>query len=136
MKSLRIPAEHDVADMQNHPEFLAKAGVKAETAPKPPQFPPYDAKALICEAIEELFGERCPDFEPECVTCAAWAEWDRLNSEPVADGPSHFWILSSEVSSLTTRAEAEQQALGSGVACIIGRIVSEVKLTPCLEVVL
>jgi transcriptional regulator with XRE-family HTH domain len=28
MRSLRIPVEHDVADMQDHPEFLKKAGVR------------------------------------------------------------------------------------------------------------
>lgn len=36
---------------------------------------------LIREAITEHFGERCPDFEPECFCCKAWAEYDALKKE-------------------------------------------------------
>ena len=31
---------------------------------------------LIKHAIKEYYGKRCPDFEPECVVCQAWAEFD------------------------------------------------------------
>ena len=31
---------------------------------------------LIKKAIKEYYGKRCPDFEPECVVCQAWAEFD------------------------------------------------------------
>lgn len=31
---------------------------------------------LIKQAIKEYYGKRCPDFEPECVVCQAWAEFD------------------------------------------------------------
>jgi len=31
---------------------------------------------LIKKAIKEYYGKRCPDFEPECVVCQAWAEYD------------------------------------------------------------
>lgn len=34
--------------------------------------------SLIAEAIIEAFGERCPDFDPECHCCKAWAEYDEL----------------------------------------------------------
>lgn len=27
-------------------------------------------------AVYHVWGERCPDFEPECLTCRAWAEYD------------------------------------------------------------
>lgn len=27
-------------------------------------------------AVYHVWGERCPDFEPECLTCKAWAEYD------------------------------------------------------------
>ena len=30
----------------------------------------------IKEAIKEYYGKRCPDFEPECIVCQAWAEYD------------------------------------------------------------
>lgn len=33
---------------------------------------------LIAEAITAHYGERCPDFEPECWCCKAWASYDRL----------------------------------------------------------
>ena len=32
---------------------------------------------LIKEAVKEYYGKRCPDFEPECVVCQAWAEYDK-----------------------------------------------------------
>jgi hypothetical protein len=34
--------------------------------------------SLIEEAITEYAGERCPDFDPECIVCKTWAEYDRL----------------------------------------------------------
>jgi hypothetical protein len=30
----------------------------------------------ILEAVEAHWGERCPDFDPECACCRAWAEVD------------------------------------------------------------
>ena len=33
-------------------------------------------RTLLEEAISEYFGERCPDFEPGCPCCRAWAEFD------------------------------------------------------------
>ena len=35
---------------------------------------------LIAEAITEAFGERCPDFEPECHCCKVWKQYDHLVS--------------------------------------------------------
>ena len=31
------------------------------------------------EALTEHWGERCPDHEPECPTCQAWGELDKLD---------------------------------------------------------
>ena len=28
-------------------------------------------------AVWHVWGERCSDFEPSCLTCEAWAEFDR-----------------------------------------------------------
>ena len=28
--------------------------------------------------ITLLYGERCPDFEPECSVCKRWARYDQL----------------------------------------------------------
>jgi len=33
----------------------------------------------IREAIKEWYGERCDDFEPECVVCQAYLGLDRLD---------------------------------------------------------
>ena len=35
-------------------------------------------RTLLEEAISEYFGKRCPDFEPGCPCCRAWAEFDQL----------------------------------------------------------
>lgn len=38
---------------------------------------PYD---YIAEAITVHWGERCPDYEPQCACCAAWAQYDALKA--------------------------------------------------------
>ena len=32
----------------------------------------------IEEAMEAQWGERCPDYEPECPCCEAWKEYDEM----------------------------------------------------------
>ena len=29
--------------------------------------------------MEDYWGERCPDFDPECSACRAWEHFDRTN---------------------------------------------------------
>ena len=36
---------------------------------------------LIREAITEHYGRRCPDYEPSCVICAVWAQYDALTQD-------------------------------------------------------
>jgi hypothetical protein len=36
---------------------------------------------LLEEAITEWFGPRCPDQEPGCPCCDAWAEYDVIKAE-------------------------------------------------------
>ena len=33
----------------------------------------------VYAAIYHVWGERCSDFEPECLTCKAWAEYDEID---------------------------------------------------------
>jgi hypothetical protein len=33
---------------------------------------------LISEAIEDHWGERCPDVQPGCPCCDAWIQFDEL----------------------------------------------------------
>lgn len=44
-------------------------------------------------AVFDTFGERCEQFDPECETCQAWAEIDRLealaSNARVTDGPPY-----------------------------------------------
>ena len=39
---------------------------------------------LIIEAIEEHWGERCPDFQDGCPTCEVWKQLDALASKDKA----------------------------------------------------
>lgn len=36
------------------------------------------SETKVIEAITEQWGPRCPDFEPACACCQAWAEYDHL----------------------------------------------------------
>jgi hypothetical protein len=36
--------------------------------------------SYISEAVKEHWGARCPDFDADCMTCAAWAEVDTLEA--------------------------------------------------------
>lgn len=45
---------------------------------------------LIFEAISEAFGARCPDFEPDCYCCRAWAQYDRYRIPDLASGEA--WV--------------------------------------------
>ncbi|MEP0149961.1 hypothetical protein [Roseibium sp.] len=40
---------------------------------------------LIAEAITEYLGERCADFDADCLSCKTWAEYDAL-SQARAEG--------------------------------------------------
>ena len=33
---------------------------------------------FIEEAITYYWGERCPDYEPECLCCKAWGEYEDM----------------------------------------------------------
>ena len=34
---------------------------------------------MIEEAIKNYWGERCPDYDADCVVCQAWASVDHLD---------------------------------------------------------
>jgi hypothetical protein len=34
----------------------------------------------VAEAVEFYWGERCPDFEEGCPTCAAWGQYDKMQN--------------------------------------------------------
>lgn len=39
----------------------------------------------VIAAILDVWGERCPEFEPECYTCKAWADYDRIRSKALEE---------------------------------------------------
>lgn len=44
---------------------------------------------LIADAIRDYLGERCSDFDPGCLCCRAWAEYDEitaLDGQPMLSG--------------------------------------------------
>lgn len=57
----------------------------------------------ITEAITAHWGERCPDNEPGCPCCDAWAEFDALTGQLNA-------VLSLIADSDIPRAEAKKLA--------------------------
>ncbi len=48
-------------------------------------------------AVWHVWGDRCSDFEPECLTCKAWAEFDQIKRSECAecdcDGGTCNWIV-------------------------------------------
>jgi len=63
--------------MTKHPHDLEKT-----------EFTDADNNA-IAEAVESYWGERCPDFEESCPTCAAWKQYDKMrNLTNVSEGES------------------------------------------------
>lgn len=45
---------------------------------------------FIAEAITDYFGPRCPDTEPGCPCCDAWAQYDGLRGEYNKDAAALF----------------------------------------------
>jgi len=35
----------------------------------------------LLEAIEETFGPRCERFDPDCIGCQAWAQYDEVTAQ-------------------------------------------------------
>ena len=53
-------------------------------------FEVWDAESKIIRnlaepLLEEYFGERCGDFEPDCVNCQRWKALDDLLDNPFKD---------------------------------------------------
>lgn len=57
-----------------------------------------DTGDMIADAIISFYGERCPDFEPECPCCKVWAEYDRLRALPIPDASAQIdWGIGPSV---------------------------------------
>jgi len=41
--------------------------------------PVWKAPLSARRIMEAYWGERCPDYEPECPACKAWEHFDRTN---------------------------------------------------------
>ena len=63
------------------------SGTPDDDAPDPPDTFPMmigHIRTIAEEFLLEHFGERCPDFEPNCDCCKRWAALDVLIQEPGA----------------------------------------------------
>ena len=40
----------------------------------------FEDTCPVAEAITFYWGERCPDHEPNCPTCAAWVQYDKMKN--------------------------------------------------------
>jgi hypothetical protein len=38
----------------------------------------------VFHLLEEYFGSRCLDYEPNCPSCKRWKAWDTLKENPFA----------------------------------------------------
>ncbi|WP_430438969.1 hypothetical protein [Shinella sp.] len=74
-----------------------------------------DDTMLIEEAIIAQFGERCPDFDPDCHCCRVWRALDDLRAERAAG------------------AKAIHDAVMAERARIVALLLEEAELTPCGE---
>jgi hypothetical protein len=52
-------------------EFLSSVRPCSQEEAEPEKDP-------IVEAIEEQWGERCPDYEESCILCQVWKQYDKL----------------------------------------------------------
>lgn len=71
----------------------------------------------IEEAITEHWGKRCPDFDPNCHCCKAWAEYDRLRTIEIEHGclvgsvkaaTENYSVLKSETEKLRINLSFEE----------------------------
>ncbi len=42
-------------------------------------------RTVAGEMLREFFGERCPDFEKDCIGCQRWQHLDKLTDNPFTD---------------------------------------------------
>ena len=60
----------------------------------------------VAEAITEHWGERCPDFEPTCWCCKAWAQYDALRAAPAAERERCAKIADAEAAAMERVADS------------------------------
>lgn len=61
----------------------------------------------IEEAITEQFGERCPDFDADCICCQVWSQYDDLVEQRAT------------VTALRTELEAVKREAVAHIAAVI-----------------
>lgn len=60
---------------------------------------------LIREAVEEHWGERCPDYDDTCAVCRAWSAYDALLKPKVL---IELHDIASDVQSMLSKHPAVQ----------------------------
>lgn len=59
--------------VQHPSELVAWGGDDSELKP-------FATKKIIPELIEDVYGERCDDYDPDCQTCKVWREYDTIRT--------------------------------------------------------
>ena len=59
---------------------------------------------LIKQAIKKYYGKRCPDFEPECIVCQAWAEYDSAKRRQRKERREYLFDLNKAVKFVAPRS--------------------------------
>ena len=59
---------------------------------------------LIKKAVKEYYGKRCPDFDPECIVCQAWAEFDVAKRRQRKERKEYLFNPNKEVKFVAPRS--------------------------------
>lgn len=91
---------------------------------------------LIEEAIVDYWGERCSDFNPDCRTCEAWADFDRLRASS-ASGEPVAWQFVQKAYDLINSGEPPYSERECKVSMALSRALgalSTLELSPGVEI--
>ena len=67
---------------------IALKELRAENEARRPNDALSNGMSPVKAAVWHVFGPVCPDFDPDCLTCKAWAEFAALTAQP-AEGEKH-----------------------------------------------
>ena len=76
-------------------------------------------------AVWHVWGDRCSDFEPECLTCKAWADFDQIKRSECAKNERLRAALSADAQTLRLHlgemSAQEMRTLKAGFAWVLSR---------------
>jgi hypothetical protein len=73
-------------DDRERPSHSGEIAMTTDTSPASHVLSETDQH--IADALQDYWGSRCPDFDPECATCNVWARLDGLLAAALAAAPA------------------------------------------------